>query len=238
VGLHLHVFYPELLPNLLQRLALNQNQPQLILTLPEGVNQALVERTLAEAGAHSAELRTTPNVGRDIGPLLVNLGMELDERFDLHGHLHTKRSELVDGGVARLWRNFLLSNLLGQTQRPMLDAIVAAFKANPSLGLVFPEDPNALGWSDNFAIAEALAPRLGLPLPLPQNLRFPVGTMFWARRGALRRLYSLGLQWDDLPAEPLGYDGSLLHALERMLPLVAEHAGFTLATTHVPGVTR
>jgi hypothetical protein len=238
VGLHLHVFYPELLPDLLQRLGHNRTRPQLILTLPEGVDRALVEAVLAEAGVHDAELRPTPNRGRDIGPLLVELGLELDQRFAVHGHLHTKRSELVDGGVARRWRSFLLTNLLGDAQRPMLDAILAAFAADPQLGLVFPEDPNAVGWSANRPAAEALAPRLGLPLPLPQALRFPVGTMFWARRGALHTLYGLGLQWHDLPPEPVGYDGSLLHAVERLLPLVAQQAGTRLATTHVPGVTR
>ena len=238
LGLHLHVFYPELLPELLQRLSHNRCRPQLILTLPKGVNQKLVEQLLAEAGHHSAELRHTPNMGRDIGPLLVDLGLELEERFDVHGHLHTKRSELVDGGVARRWRTFLLGNLLGQPQQPMLDAIQASFSADPLLGLVFAEDPNAVGWSDNLLVAEALAPRLGLSTPLPRQLRFPVGTMFWARRGALRQLYSLGMSWHDLPPEPLGYDGSLLHALERLLPLVAEQAGYGLAVTHVPGLSR
>ena len=238
VGLHVHVFYPELLPDLLRRLGCNRARPQLILTLPEGVDQALVETVLAEANHHNAELRPTPNRGRDIGPLLVKLGLELDERFDVHGHLHTKRSELVDGGVARRWRTFLLANLLGDAQLPMLDAILAAFAADTALGLVFPEDPNAVGWSANRLAAEALAPQLGLRLPLPQALRFPVGTMFWARRGALRTLYGLGLDWHDLPPEPVGYDGSLLHAVERLLPLVAVQAGTRLATTHVPGVTR
>ena len=238
LGLHLHVFYPELLPELLLRLGHNRCRPQLILTLPEGVNQGLVEQLLAEAGHHNAELRHTPNVGRDIGPLLVDLGLELEERFDVHGHLHTKRSELVDGGVARRWRTFLLGNLLGQPQQPMLDAIQTAFSADPQLGLVFAEDPNAVGWSANLPVAEALAPRLGLATPLPHQLRFPVGTMFWARGGALSQLYGLGLGWHDLPPEPLGYDGSLLHAVERLLPLVAEQAGYVLAVTHVPGLSR
>ena len=36
-----------------------------------------------------------------------------------------------------------------------------------------------------------------------------------------------------------GPDGSetILHALERLLPFVAQHQGYKYATTHVPGVT-
>ena len=238
VGVHLHVFYPELLDEILQRLRCNRSQPALILTLPEGVNQGLVEQVLEQADVHAAEIRRTPNRGRDIGPLLVELGEELDDRFAVHGHLHTKRSELIDGGVARQWRTFLLGHLLGQPDQPMLDSILAVFEQDSNLGLVFAEDPNAVGWSQNQSIAEALAPDLGLSTPLPQNLRFPVGTMFWARRGALRGLYQLPLDWQDLPSEPLGYDGTLLHAMERMLPLIATQAGFGLAVTHVPGLNR
>ena len=238
VGLHLHVFYPELLAEILERLRCNRSRPALILTVPEGVNQGLVEQVLEQANVHDAELRRTPNRGRDIGPLLVELGEELEDRFAVHGHLHTKRSELIDGGVARQWRRFLLGHLLGQRELPMLDSILGQFEQDSNLGLVFAEDPNAVGWSQNRAIAEALAPRLGLTTPLPGELRFPVGTMFWARRGALENLYRLPLDWRDLPDEPLGYDGTLLHAIERMLPLIAERAGFGLAVTHVPGLSR
>ena len=32
-------------------------------------------------------------------------------------------------------------------------------------------------------------------------------------------------------------DGTIMHALERLLPFVAQHVGYRLAVTHVPGVT-
>jgi lipopolysaccharide biosynthesis protein len=42
---------------------------------------------------------------------------------------------------------------------------------------------------------------------------------------------------EDYPPEPLPHDGTILHAIERLLPFVARHAGCRFATTHVPGVT-
>ena len=78
-----------------------------------------------------------------------------------------------------------------------------------------------------------------LRLPLPKTtFNFPVGNMFWARTTALKPLFDLGLAWDDYPSEPVPYDGSLLHALERILPFVTENTGFRNAVTHVPGFTR
>jgi lipopolysaccharide biosynthesis protein len=69
---------------------------------------------------------------------------------------------------------------------------------------------------------------------LPVSIECPVGTMFWARPEALAPLLRLGLTWDDYPLEPLPVDGTMLHALERLLVLVAEHAGYQYATTYLP----
>ena len=46
------------------------------------------------------------------------------------------------------------------------------------------------------------------------------------------------LGWDDYPKEPVPYDGTVLHALERLLPFVASQVGYRFAATHVPGMTR
>jgi lipopolysaccharide biosynthesis protein len=121
----------------------------------------------------------------------------------------------------------------------MADAIIQRLSRDETLGLVFPDDPHILGWGKNLPYAVSLAQRLGVSEPLPRNtFNFPVGSMFWARTAALRPLFELGLSWDDYPEEPVPYDGSLLHAIERILPFVAESAGFRSAVTHVSGVTR
>src|SRR5205807_1095004 len=93
----------------------------------------------------------------------------------------------------------------------------------PTLGLVFPEDPHLADWDDNLPIAEPLAQRMGMQTPLAPFFDFPVGTMFWARPTALVPLLELGLKWDDYPEEPVPDDGTILHALERLLPFVARH---------------
>jgi len=46
---------------------------------------------------------------------------------------------------------------------------------------------------------------------------FLVGTMFWARSEAMKPLIHLNLQWEDYPEEPIPIDGSMLHALERII---------------------
>ena len=119
----------------------------------------------------------------------------------------------------------------------MADQILAAMHRDHELGLVFPDDPHCMGWTENRTHAEELTKRLDLP-ELPDAINFPIGTMFWARSGALNRLYQLGLSWDDYPAEPLGYDGTMLHAIERLLPQICLASGQHYALTHVPGFSR
>ena len=62
--------------------------------------------------------------------------------------------------------------------------------------------------------------------------------MFWARYDAIRTVVELGLDWSDYPMEPLAQDGTILHALERILPLVVKDRSYSIATTFVAGVTR
>ena len=96
--------------------------------------------------------------------------------------------------------------------------------------MVFAEDPNLYGWNENREMAQELAERIGIAT-LPDHFEFPLGTMFWARTAALTPLLELGLSWEDYPPEPLPYDGTILHALERLLPFAVEHAGYEYATT-------
>jgi lipopolysaccharide biosynthesis protein len=102
---------------------------------------------------------------------------------------------------------------------------------------VFPDDPHLADWDFNQDIATVLGERMGIPLPLPPFFDFPVGTMFWARKDAVAPLFGLNLGWDDYPEEPVPIDGTILHALERLLPFVANHAGYQYATTYIPGMT-
>ncbi len=164
------------------------------------------------------------------------------QSYEVIGHLHGKRSlALTSVGLSTdlgvQWYEFLLQHLAGD-QFPMMDLILDRFADRERLGLVFPEDPNLTGWSKDREIARDLARRMAPTMQIPQSIDFPIGTMFWARPAALKPLFDLKLGWDDYPEEPVPIDGTMLHALERLLPVIAEHEGFSIETTHVPGVTR
>ena len=134
------------------------------------------------------------------------------------------------------WRHFLWQHLVGPAAA-VVDILLERFADEPDLGLVFPENDFLVGWEQNRTLAEGMAARLGLSA-LPEHIEFPVGTMFWARPAALRLLAEAKFTGEDYPCEPLPIDGTMLHVLERMLPLVVEAVGYRYATTYFPQFTR
>ena len=237
VALHGHFYYPELLPDLLRRLAFNRFRCDLFLTTTAPAKSKALQDATRNYRQGAVHLDLVPNRGRDIGPFLTLMGDRL-RQYDVVGHVHGKRTvTYADSEMGERWRDFLLQHLLG-TKFPMAEIILEQFAREPSLGIVFPEDPHLVGWDSNRAEAEKLAARMGLEGQLPVHFNFPVGTMFWARPQALKPLFDLQLWWQDYPEEPVPRDGTMLHALERLLPFVARSTGYDYATTHISGVIR
>jgi glycosyltransferase involved in cell wall biosynthesis len=237
-ALHLHIYYPDLTVEMLRPLvANNQTRPDLFVTVSSDEGLREVAETAAKFGMTIKDIVVVPNRGRDVGPLLTLLGRRLIEDYEIVGHMHAKRCLWFDDSVGAAWRTFCLENLLGG-KHAMMDLILDRFARDPELGFVFPCDPNMIGWTVNRPPAQALLERMGIGADLPEDFFFPVGTMFWARTGAIAPLLRLELDWNEYPPEPLPYDGTILHAIERLFPVVAQHQGFKIAGTYVPGVTR
>jgi glycosyltransferase involved in cell wall biosynthesis len=239
VALHVHAYFPEMLPDMIRRIALNRVAPDLFVSVPTDEVREQVAGQLRDYVGRIRDIQVVPNRGRDIGPFLHFLERIAPEDYDFVGHIHTKKS-LDDRTTAmgRMWYRFLMNNLLGgKTGGAMADTVLRALQADPSVGMIFPDDPWIVGWDRNRGIAESLAAKMGLP-PMADNFIFPVGTMFWARVIALEPLRRLELTWDDYPAEPLPYDGTLLHAVERLMPWGVRAAGYGIATTNIEGLSR
>ncbi|MGB9365910.1 MAG: rhamnan synthesis F family protein [Xanthobacteraceae bacterium] len=236
VGMHVHFHYPELCAELLALIASNRSRCDLLLTTNTARKARVLETETAGYQRGKVEIMTTPNRGRDIGAFLTGLGQSF-RRYDVLGHLHSKRSLfLTDRTIGERWRQFIWANLVGH-EHAMMDIVLDRMARDARLGLVFPDDPHLSAWDENLEIAEQLAQRMGIRAQLPPFFNFPLGTMFWARTQALAPLFELGLDWPDYPVEPAPIDGTILHALERLLPFVTQHQGYKYATTHVPGVT-
>jgi glycosyltransferase involved in cell wall biosynthesis len=237
-AIHLHVFYPETLPDILSRLEANAAKPDLFVSAPNSVVASLRDAFSGYKGK-VVDVQAVPNRGRDIAPLLTMFGRRLVKEYDVVGHFHTKKSpHVADRKMVEIWTSFLLENLIGGPKGgPMLDRILAEMSLEPNIAIAYPDDPNVMSWTENRGAAENLALRMELGV-LPEQFNFPIGNMFWIRSSLLSRFVALDLAWDDYPAEPVPIDGTMLHAIERLFGVVAELDGNATLVTNVRGVSR
>ncbi len=233
-ALHLHLHYPDLAPSFAAQLEAAKCRADLFVTTTSPQKRLEVEYAFRRYRLGRVRVIEVPNRGRDIGPLLAGVKAYLRSgNYDIIGHLHGKRSAAVDSDMGDRWRNFLTDSLLGD--RDNLRQIWSLFEADRKLGLVFAEDRHSVGWTKNRNVAEKLALRL-VPTPeLPDFPVFPLGTMFWARPAVLEPLWKLEFDPEDFPVEPVPYDGTILHAIERILPSVSSATGHSWCTVHRPG---
>ena len=233
VGIHLHIHYTDLVHEILQGISINSINPDIHVTYSGG-NENIIKSIFELNNLEYSSIIKVPNRGRDIGPLITELSHYMECNYDFYGHFHTKKSISIEKEEGAKWRKYLITNLLGQDGNRMADKILTDMTNDEKLGLVFPEDPFCVGWTSNYDKASIMAKKIGIR-DIPRSLNFPVGNMFWVRSGALSKLYNLKLGWNDYPLEPIGYDGTILHAIERLLPLIAESNGYSYKMTFVSG---
>ena len=114
-------------------------------------------------------------------------------------------------------------------------SVIALFKRRPELGLLMPPTLVWGGydglfhheWGCNRDIALELYARLDLHIPFDEHPDAPWGAMFWLRGKAMAPFYRYNWTIEDFPEEPIPVaDGTILHAMERMYPMIAQEAGY------------
>jgi hypothetical protein len=221
-ALVLHLFYPEVAVELIDRVAAIGAPVDIFVTH----SVALDETVLAALDRlpRRAEIVSVANRGWDIGPLFEILPLLAERGYDLIGKLHTKKG---GSGYAPEWRRLAYDGMIGS---PALVAdVVTAFDAHPDLSLLGAKPLYKSVASHLFRNAELLsdlAPRLTAPAYPPADWGFFAGTFFWARRTLLEKVAALADFHDAAPNQDR--DGALGHAVERLFGLAPIGLGGTV----------
>lgn len=236
-AIHIHLHYADLANDFENRISEAFDNADVFVTVTNDMGRKEVEFAFRNYKRGTVVVDIVPNLGRDVGPMIKVLQTHaISDRYDLFGHFHGKKTVLAPGNIGEAWREFLLGTLIGThgTTTSLLELV----QTETELGLIFAEDRLNVSWTKNRPFGEAMAKRM---TPQPQIERFPVfpvGTMFWARPKALAPLLSAGLTENDYPSEPLPEDGSVLHAIERLLPAITTAAGYRWCTVRRPEIDR
>ncbi|AUM00942.1 hypothetical protein B4966_12810 [Rhodocyclaceae bacterium] len=229
VAVHAHVFYPELATEFAERLHNMPFEFHLFVSVAHADAQAECRKVFGRLPRLAGlEVKVVPNRGRDIAPMLCTFGKDLSA-FDFIAHIHSKKS-LYNRGATDGWRDYLLGALFGSEDRLRR---IFALLANGT-GMVFPQcfgrvPYMASTWLANREAGRAWCQRLGIARVPRGYFDFPVGSMFWARTEVLRPLFEAGVQLGDFEEEKGQTDGTLAHAFERLLGVLAKHSGKPVA---------
>lgn len=218
VAIHLHCFYPDMIEGICKHLANIPFEFDMLVSVPGDrmINEIFpkLRRLLPNMG--ECIIRHTPNRGRDIAPLLCTFRKKL-LKYDYFCHIHTKKS--LHTPSHSIWAEFIYSRLFPGKDTAKIRALL-----DQDAGIVYPPDfltmrEEPSGWGSNLDFAQHLVNNAQLNLDLEKEfpiIEFPQGSMFWARTDYLKDLLNRQWEYNDFPKEPLGTDGSIAHALERL----------------------
>ncbi|SDA35271.1 Haloacid dehalogenase-like hydrolase [Methylobacterium sp. UNC378MF] len=224
-----HAFYVDVFEELLPHLVRAIPQFDLLISTNEPTKKSAIEAVAGRAGlVRRCRVVLTENRGRNFGPLVAVFGQDI-LRYDYVLHVHTKKS-LFSGSEQVRWRDEIYRTLFANAACAAI--ALSLLEEDSKIGLFFPETSAhivywAHTWLANIGTGHSLLARLGLPYDgFDEYLDYPVGGMFWARVDALRPLLTAGLTLADFPEEHGQTDGTLAHAVERVIPLVCRAQGY------------
>lgn len=229
IAVVVHLYYPDLWGEMAGAIEMLPEAFDLFVSCPHRVlsaTQRMVRRRFPQA-----EVFGVQNLGRDVLPFLLWLRAAGPQAYTYILKLHAKKSvHIVDPTMAPFgggdaWRRSALAGLVGAAGHARL--LLSALDAAPDVGLVAAPGQlyDQVKWkcATTDLVVTALK-RLGIDRAVGGV--FPAGTMFWARAAALAPLASLADEMLDFEREAGQVDGTLHHAYERLVALVAGSLGF------------
>ncbi len=184
------------------------------------------------------------NKGRDVSSYLIDAKFVFDH-YDYVCYFHDKKSpQLANRYTVRDFYEHCIGSILDSEYFAI--RVIREFEQNPKLGLLVPPP---LNWGpfypseynlnpQNRELMHQLIDELHLNVPFDDYPVAPYGDFFWVRSAAIKPLFNKNWTYDDLPEEPIAVDGTILHALERIIPFCIQSAGYYTSWINSPSTQR
>lgn len=232
-----HMYYPDLYDYTLRYLKNAPDEADIIVTTESNEKKKQIENMFRPVFGERLSIRIVNSRGRDLSALLVGCH-DILMKYDYICFVHDKKSAQKEyPTVGSAFSDLLWDNVL--KSKDFVHNVLNEFEAEPCLGLLVPPNvyhgtyfSSALDyWTICYNKTAEIADSLGLKANMsPDKPPVAVGTVFWCRTSAMKKLFEFGFSVNDFPKEPLPGDGSFSHALERILPYVAQDGGYYTKT--------
>lgn len=183
------------------------------------------------------------NRGRDISALLIS-SREVFQKYTYVCFIHDKKAKSkedqkrIDFWIENLWDNTLKS-------AGYIKNILQVLEDNLNVGLLVPPEPyiymqSRMFWYTEYERTKILANELGLTNTIIEEEYPPItlGTVFWCRTCAMKKLFNKQWKFEDFVDEPMPGEGTVSHAVERVLAYLAQDAGYDTGTIMSEGYAK
>jgi len=217
----IHLYYDDLATWFAQRVA-DFGDVDVYMTVPRAIDWDTAQAVRESFG--QAYILEVDNRGRDIRPFLTMYSRFLEGGYDFVCKLHSKKSLHLSEGDR--WRVDMVGQLLGPAARDALNT----YQSKSSVGILAPRGSLESLANPDTRLRSAknllnLAARLNCKITFRES--FVAGSMFWFRPSALQNLYQLFVQGLEFEPELGQVDGTIAHAIERIVCIAAKAAGMS-----------
>lgn len=229
----IHMHYVDTVESYFKYIANIPEDADVYITVSDKSTKKIIEEYVKYKRQKNCIVVDKNNRGRDISALLVACRTKiLEYKYVCFIHDKKEKNDYTRKDT-HCWVEGLWENTIGSMA--YIYNIKELFDKNNSLGVLSPPNlitgrfSNALinTWFKNLNLTKKLAEELGLICDISEDKPpISLGTVFWCRVDALRKLFSKEWAYEDFPEEPLPDDGTINHAIERILAYVAQDAGY------------
>lgn len=230
VAIYAHLYYEDLFEYAISYLVNIPDYIDIYISTSSKEKREQIESELKKKTNRKVKIIVTNKQGREWSAFLMETKKYLLE-YELLCMIHDKKSsQMFFETVGRHFCDVLWENLL--LDASYIDGVVELFENNREIGVAVPPnvyhgtffDTSIDFWTICYEKVEELAKKLNISSNLNREKPpIALGTAFWARTDALRELLEYPFTYDDFPKEPMAVDGTFSHALERIIPYVAQN---------------
>lgn len=234
IAVQIHLFYIDLLDEIISQLSLIPvTFDVLISTSSEEKKSICIEKLSKCKNINKIVVDIFENKGRDIYPFIKQINKYID-KYDILCHIHSKKTLQYQkvSPYGEAWRKYLYNNLFGSTEN--ISYILNKLSdEKEKVGIIyppcFPVLKKMLAATSEYKgiIKEAFE---HFDIFLDENTEivdFPVGSMFWVKTNAIRRMFEdIEYLEETCPIEAGQSNATVLHAYERLFTYISYTNGY------------
>ena len=237
IGLFLHIYFEDLIDECFDYSSNLPEHADIFITTNSEEKKKKIEEKFSTL-KNKVDIKVIENRGRDVSAFLIPNSEEI-LKYDIACFAHDKKTKQLKPQLkGEDFKYKCFENILGSKE--FVCNVINLFLENPKLGLLSPFGPNhaefysniGREWghsgNNNYSLTCDLLSKLDIEINVDKNKApvAPYGTMFWFKPRAFKKILEKDWKYEDFPKEPNKIDGTILHAIERIYPFVAQDAGY------------